>query len=532
VGESAELKSVVSISDVVNIQISVNSVGPTAAGFGEPLILAYHTHYTDRVREYSSLVSVAGDFAVTDPAYLAAAAVFAQTPSPPALKIGRRALPYTQTLSITCLSLIATDVYSFQLRSPGGSFVTITTPSTGVVATDASTLAGLINAATMTPVVSSDTSQPVVSLTGSPTIPVNLLIQITTGGVVGTAIFKWSSNGGTSYTTGVTTAASVSLAGTGLTANFAAGTYTLNNIYSSISALGFASAAAGVITLTMPLGKLVDLKPDYVHCSLADATADPGVATDLAAILAADTNWYGLLLDSQSPAEIQAAAAWAESNKKLAVYNCSDTAIANPASTTDVAYLLKQSAYARSALLFAQTQLLCYSAAAWMGRLFPTTAGSENWAFKTLAGIPADVMTDNQIHAVENKNASVYTTIFGLNLTQFGHQPSGQWIDITRGTDALQNDMQVGVLALQANTLKVPFTDAGIDMFRSVIMGSLKRFTDSGFLAASPPPFVSLPTAASVIGVNKSARTLPNVSFSATLAGAIDSLTINGVLSN
>jgi hypothetical protein len=195
-------------------------------------------------------------------------------------------------------------------------------------------------------------------------------------------------------------------------------------------------------------------------------------------------------------------------------------------------YLLKNSAYERTSGLFAQTQLLCYSAAAWMGRMFPTVAGSENWAFKTLAGVPADALSTTQIHAVENKNASVYTSLAGLNLTQFGKTPGGEWIDIIRGTDSLTNVMQIGILALQANSLKVPFTDAGVDMYRSVISASLKQFIDSGFLADSPPPTISLPAVASVTSSNKSARNLPNVSFAATLAGAINSTTINGVLSS
>jgi len=50
---------------------------------------------------------------------------------------------------------------------------------------------------------------------------------------------------------------------------------------------------------------------------LTDTTADPGIATDLAAVLLEDSDWYGLTIDSESKAEILAAAAWAESNKKL-----------------------------------------------------------------------------------------------------------------------------------------------------------------------------------------------------------------------
>jgi hypothetical protein len=408
--------------------------------------MCYHTKYTDRVREYSSAASVNGDFLVTDPAYLMAAEVFAQTPSPPNVKIGRRALPYTQVTHLTCTSTSATDTYVFSLRTPGGSFQNLSIASTGVANTDVATINTAVTA----------------------------------------------------------------LAISGLTATH--------------------TTSPAVLVLTMASGKLLDIKTDPVHMTLADVTADPGIATDLAAILAADPAWYGVLLDSQSPAEISAAATWTEANKKLFIANCSDTAISDPASTTDVAYTLKQSAWNRTALLYAQTETLCYSACGWVGVLFPTDAGSENWAFKTIVGVPADNLTDNQVHAVENKNASVYTPIFGDNLTQFGKLPSGEWIDITRGTDALTNDLQVGILSLQANSKKVPMTDAGIDQYRSVIMGSLKRFIDVGFISDTPAPFVKLPLAKDISPVDKAARNLPGASFSATLAGAINSATLNGVL--
>lgn len=434
------------ISDVISISISVSGAGPTREGFGEPLIASYHTFYTDRVREYDSPAAIVADgFPVTHPAYLAASAVFAQSPSPANVKIGRRALAFTQVLHMQCLSTSALDTYVFKIGLPGTTLATVSVASTGVPNTDVATINTAVTA----------------------------------------------------------------LGLTGLTATHATDT----------------------LTLTMTAGKLLNVVPDYVHTKFSDVTTDPGIATDLAAILNADSNWYGLLLDCQSPAEDAAAETWVEANKKLFTFNCSDSDCLNPSSTTDIFYTSKQAAYTRSEGLFTGT-LLSYSAAAWQGRLLPTDPGSENWAFKTLASVPADVLTDNQIHAVENKNASVYTTIFGLNLTQFGKVFSGEWLDITRGVDALTNDMQVSVLALQANNLKIPFTDAGIDMYRSTLLGSLKRFEDIGFLATTPPPFVSLPKASAVDPTNKAARNLPLVSFSATLAGAINSTQVQGVLSS
>jgi hypothetical protein len=80
---------------------------------------------------------------------------------------------------------------------------------------------------------STGTTPPVVSLSGTPTGVFNFVIKITTLGARGTAVFKWSSDGGASYTSGVTTAATNVLGSTGITAAFATGTdYAVDNIYS------------------------------------------------------------------------------------------------------------------------------------------------------------------------------------------------------------------------------------------------------------------------------------------------------------
>lgn len=92
----------------------------------------------------------------------------------------------------------------------------------------------------MSSVSSAGTTPPTVSLTGTPTGYWDLRIEITTGGARGTAVFKWSKDGGATYTTGVTTAATVALTGTGLTAVFATGTdYATDNIYTAHAGKAF-----------------------------------------------------------------------------------------------------------------------------------------------------------------------------------------------------------------------------------------------------------------------------------------------------
>lgn len=81
--------------------------------------------------------------------------------------------------------------------------------------------------------VAQGTAPPSVTLTGVPTLgSMKVWVQITTGGALGAALFQWSSNGGVTWTaTGVATAASVVLTGTGLTAVFPVGAYGTDNFY-------------------------------------------------------------------------------------------------------------------------------------------------------------------------------------------------------------------------------------------------------------------------------------------------------------
>jgi len=314
----------------------------------------------------------------------------------------------------------------------------------------------------------------------------------------------------------------------------------INTLITAFALTGVTTTnATGTLTMTCTAGSFVNVVfPAAGPCQLGalvtyqDTTADPGLAADLAAINLYDTNWYGLLLDWNSPAEAALASVFAEANKKLYGSTVSDSACTDPASTTDVMYLAKTAAYTHTYHVFSGTQNMSYSAAGLMAVNFPSNPGSENWAFKTIASVPADNLNTNAIHAVEAKNGNVYTPVAGLNLTQFGMVSFGEGVDIPRLVDWLTNQIQVQLLFLLANSNKVPFTDAGIDAVRGVIGGVLQAGVLVGGLSANPAPYVSAPLAASVNAINRAARNLPNVTFSAKLAGAINSITISGVVTS
>lgn len=83
--------------------------------------------------------------------------------------------------------------------------------------------------------IGSGTTPPGLSLRGQPILgSMQVIVSITTGGATGTAVFKWSSNNGITYNTGVTSATSVSLGGTGLSVLFpSTGTFSTDNVYAA-----------------------------------------------------------------------------------------------------------------------------------------------------------------------------------------------------------------------------------------------------------------------------------------------------------
>lgn len=75
---------------------------------------------------------------------------------------------------------------------------------------------------------------PDVSLSGTPTRHVNLRVEVNdvTGGTArGQAKFRWSEDGGTNWTSGVTTAASTTLGTTGFDLAWSTGTYATDHVY-------------------------------------------------------------------------------------------------------------------------------------------------------------------------------------------------------------------------------------------------------------------------------------------------------------
>jgi hypothetical protein len=304
-----------------------------------------------------------------------------------------------------------------------------------------------------------------------------------------------------------------------------------------ITNIGTVSHTSATVTLTQSGGKLVNLlnwggtgAAGAPILALTDATADPGIATDLAAVRAVDQGWYGFALDSNSAAEISAAAAWAEANGPV-VFCTSNSDASDETSGSSVAKTLKTAAYTRTLGIFSGSELLSYSGAALLGKILPLTPGSYTAAYKTLSGVPADpssILTGTVVNNLTANNFNYYTTFKGVNVVISGVTPSGEFLDTVIGIDWLKDAIQTALFTLLVQNLKIGYDDDGVQTCVNVIKGVLKLGIQNGLLAKSPKPVVTAPLVADVAAANVAQRNLPNVAFSATLDGAIQGLTVTG----
>ena len=444
------------LSDIANVQISLQTGGLTQQGFGTGLILGYSmTGWTERSRTYSSITGVAADFATTTPEYKAANAYFSQSPRPEQLVIGRGALKPTMVFKLTVASVLDSQKYAAVFN---GTEYEVTSDATA-------------------------TNDEIITL---------------------------------------------------LQAALAA----------PATAAGFTAAIAGTapstyLTLTgSAAGNWCSFYPtDPSLLTLLQTTVNPGIATDLDAIVVENNDWYALITLYNSSACVTAAAAWTESKDKIYGAQVTDSECATVAAgiAADISKALQTAAYFRTFDVYHPDNGQ-FIDAAMFGRLLPYVPGSETWRGKTLAGIsemgtiPPFKLTETWRQNLIAKNAGYYYTIAGRNITAEGKVAAGEWIDTIRGRDRLKARIQEAVALVVMNADKVPYTDAGIGKIDNAIRGCLRLSVTDGFLTDNYT--VIVPTAASQALVDKAARILRGYSFTAPIAGAIHVAYITGTLTN
>lgn len=245
--------------------------------------------------------------------------------------------------------------------------------------------------------------------------------------------------------------------------------------------------------------------------------------------------WYGLTICSQLASDIKQVAAYIETQIKIFIADSVDAGILVPATTTDIASVLKGFGYTRTGIIYSQTAN-DGSAAAWLGGQLPQVPGASTWKFKQLVGITPSELTSTErttcigLPGIPEKNCNIYDVVGGVPITEEGIMSGGQFIDITVFIDWLVSTMQVNVFTKLVQSPKIPYTDQGIAIVENGVRQTLNQGVANGGIDGNSPITVTVPQVLAIPTADRAERVLPDVKFSCRLAGAIHFVQIQGVV--
>ena len=440
---------------IVKVDISLDTTGVSTEGFSTILCVGPHLHSLPRVSTYTSADQMLDDgFSADDPLYKMVSDAFSQTPSPAAVKVGRRQV---NSCTVTVAQLGATSAYTLTVSGYGDD------------------------------------------------------------GNVTEKTYSYTNDEGSSddVLQGLSTA-----------------------VTGDESALLSASYSDGVLTLqAKDPSKPFALKASSM-LSVELGSVTESVAQTMAAVMNSDSDFYGVAFTSKEQDDVLAMAEWAESAGKLYGTSFGGDTVKNSEMTTDTGSQLKAKNYYRTFWFYHAVENE-YPEVAVMARCFAVDPGGETWALKKLAGITVDPLTETEFNAITGKNGNTFELFRNVSVTQNGKVAAGEWIDIIRFRDWLEEEIKTNVFNLLINRDKVPYTDAGIAAIESRIREALELGQSRGGIA--PTEYdedgnqnlgytISVPLAANISANTKANRELTDVTFTARLAGAIHVVDITGSL--
>lgn len=524
--------------------VSTAPVGAARPGYGIPLILSYNADAfgSDRVRHYSDLDEIVADgFSTTGHEYVAANAMWSQAePRPKVIAIGRGALKPTLRYAGSVATLTPGDTYVFPVAGDG------------VTSTDVSVALPLADLAYTSAEVS--TAADTITITGHG-LATGDLLRLTTGGTLLTATGVAADTNLWAIvvdddTIQLATSRANALAGTEVDiTNAGSGTTTVKltsndvlvaRIVEALNLVTGKNYTAAVVTgsgdtdtFTVTLdtaGKWASIGYPLGKITLAQNHADPGIATDLAAIAADPRAWYELHTFFNSSAMVLAAAAWIESASPRRTYRFTlseSLSFTGALGGGGIGDSLKSLAYAR-------TFVECHPVPAQMlgealaGRILPLDPGRVSAAHKALVGVTPVDLTSTYYANLLAKNLNSYGEYDGARVSFFGKSPSGEWWDVVRNDDYHNSELRASLMdALTANDI-IHYDDDGLGIAEGVLRAELdKRVSQKIYRDVK----VSVVELVDTTAPDRTARRYKGLKWSATRVGAIVFLEASGTVS-
>ncbi|KYD28171.1 DUF3383 family protein [Geobacillus stearothermophilus] len=253
------------------------------------------------------------------------------------------------------------------------------------------------------------------------------------------------------------------------------------------------------------------------------ANGDPDtLVSALNDLIKTNNDFYYLVSVEQGDDEIAALAQWVSTQEKIYAASTS----------SETLYTMLNGLY-DNVFLLVHDQPRQYPAEGLVALLAPQEIGSYTWTFKTIQGVSPAAYDDTKINDIHEHNACTYIKEGGVNITSHGVATSGEYIDVVQSTHFIKARMTEAVFRLLATNPKIPYTDAGIAMVVAAVDDVLKQAFKQGIIAdenGEPLYTITVPQRAEIPANTRAQRVLPDIQWSATIAGAIEKVEIRGTL--
>lgn len=263
--------------------------------------------------------------------------------------------------------------------------------------------------------------------------------------------------------------------------------------------------------------------------------ADPGIATDLAAIKVADDDWYALETVYNSEAYAKAAAAWAVSNGKIYAFETNETEAVLEVADGTQGLLDDVSALAYQGVLGVHhprpAEMLTSGA---LGRWLAQAPGASVLFGKTISGATPSTYPNNSTYRTNlvARKASFYERSGGAGRFKSGAVGGTYlWLDVKRNVDFMENLIQTRIADALYGAEIVPFTDEGVGIIETALRGAIDELVETYKIFRSGTTSVFVPKVEDTLAADRAARILRGMKWAGTLAGAIQGVRYTGSLS-
>lgn len=269
-------------------------------------------------------------------------------------------------------------------------------------------------------------------------------------------------------------------------------------------------------------------RPDKIAVYVRD-TAD-AIGDSLSELLTGYNDWYGFLITERDNVTVNAAGDWALANEKLFIGCALASSALTDRNNIREAYLIHDDA-------------ANFPEAAWAGLCLPQEIGSITWKWKTPTGAKASGFTPAQLQEIRDKNGQTLSKRSGVIYSDEGITTGGEYIDVIMSRDYVKARLSENLFAMNIRLPKISMDNSGMSLIESALREVFNECGERGIIAKAESEEdkaksdegvymykVNVPLRHEIPVNDRAARKVPGITFSFTIAGAVHSYDIDGVI--